>query len=123
MIEGTVTADGEAIVPPVVLGADGREHLVECVIDTCFSGSLTLPQDLIATLGLAWLGRSEGMLADGSLHEFHLYAATILWGDRPRTIETDAANIEPLIGMALLRGHKVEMHVIEGGLVEIEALP
>jgi clan AA aspartic protease len=106
VIEGTVTADGEAIVPLVVLDADGREHSLECVIDTGFSGSLTLPPELIATFGLAWLGRSEGMLADGSLHEFNLYAATILWDDRPRTIETDAADIEPLIGMALLRGYK-----------------
>jgi hypothetical protein len=34
----------------------------------------------------------------------------------------DAAKTEPLLGMALLRGYRLQVDAIEGGLVTIETL-
>jgi predicted aspartyl protease len=62
---------------------------------------LTLPQSLIDSLRLPWLCRQQGMLADGSLHTFDVCSGTIEWEGNERTIEIEAAEIEPLLGMSL----------------------
>lgn len=56
MIHGAVNAALEAVVPLTVQGAAGRAHEIEAVIDTGFSGFLTLPSALVAVLGLAFDG-------------------------------------------------------------------
>jgi hypothetical protein len=41
----------------------------------------------------------------------------------PRRIPVDAADTVPLIGMSLLDGYELSMHVTSGGDVRIIALP
>jgi len=53
MIGGVVTADLEATVEVIVVGAAGQEQPVRTVIDTGFSGFLTLPPTFVASLNLA----------------------------------------------------------------------
>lgn len=122
MISGVVNANREATVPLVVLDANGEEHEIEGVIDTGFSGYLTIPVSLVGLLGLPWLGREDGMLADGSVQVFDVYEARVSWDGQPRTIEADAAEGEPLVGMGLMHGYDVRIEVIEGGRVAIEAI-
>ncbi len=43
---------------------------MEAIIDTGFNGFLTLPPALVAALGLPWLCRQQGQLADGSVNGF-----------------------------------------------------
>ena len=45
-----------------------------------------------------------------------------MWDRQLREIEIDAAETEPLLGMALLRGYRLQVDPIEGGLVTIETL-
>jgi hypothetical protein len=45
-----------------------------------------------------------------------------VWNGQLREIEIDAAETEPLLGMALLRGYRLQVDTIEGGLVSIETL-
>ena len=123
MIVGAVKANGEATIRLLVLGADAQAHEVDAVIDTGFTGYLTLSSSLISRLGLEWRGREEGLLADGSLQLFDVYAATVIWDGRSRIVETDATDTVPLIGMGLMYGHDLRIQVIEGGRVTIEALP
>ena len=52
MITGVVNANHEATVPLVVHDAHGQQQTIEAVIDTGFTGSLTLPSTLIAVLGV-----------------------------------------------------------------------
>jgi clan AA aspartic protease len=120
MISGAVTEWLDAIVGLLVRGDDGQAHQVEAVIDTGFSGDLTLPPSLVESLGLQWLCRQEGVLADGQLHTFDVYAATIVWGDKERTVEVESADIEPLVGMSLLAGNQLFINVRPGGDVKIE---
>jgi clan AA aspartic protease len=123
MITGIVTANHEATIPLVVHGAHGQQEAIDAVLDTGFTGSVTLPPMLITALGLSWRGRQRVMLGDGSLRFFDVYAATILWDGQERTVEIDATDTEPLLGMHLLAGHEVRMQVVDGGTVTIEALP
>ena len=122
MIEGRVNANGEATIYLILHGNAGEEQTVEAIIDTGFTGYLSLPAVLIDRLGLSWAGRAQALLADGSLHVFDMYIGTVMWDGQQRTIEVDEADTEPLAGMGLLRGHSLRVDVVENGIVRIEAL-
>ncbi len=122
MIEGRVNANGEATIYLLFPGIAGEEQTVEAIIDTGFTGYLSLPAVLIDRLDLSWAGRGQALLADGSLHVFDMYIGTVMWDGQQRTIEVDEAETEPLAGMGLLRGHSLRVDVVEDGIVRIEAL-
>ena len=123
MITGVVKATREAIIHLTVRGTNEQTSETEAVIDTGFTGFLTLPPSLILSLGLTWRGQAQAMLGDGSLHQFDVYGATVIWDGQVRVVETDAADTTPLIGMGLLYGYDLHIQTVEGGTVTIEALP
>ncbi|HVC95720.1 MAG TPA: hypothetical protein VND64_18650, partial [Pirellulales bacterium] len=104
MMTGLVNADLEPRLLLTARAASGQPRDLEVVIDTGFNGFLTLPPALIAALGLRWLCRQQGELADGSLLAFDVYVATVDWDGRPRNVEVEAADAQPLLGMALMQG-------------------
>ena len=67
MITGSVNSALEATLRLAAHDPTGQAHEFEAVIDTGFNGFLTLPPALIAALGLPWLCRQDGQLADGSV--------------------------------------------------------
>jgi predicted aspartyl protease len=123
MIMGVVNAQTEATIRLPVQTADGREQEIEVILDTEFNGSLTLPLAMMVGLGLQWRTRGLVTLANGTEEYGDIYAATIMWDDRPRNILVEAADTDPLVGMALLYGHDLHIQVVEGGTVVIEPLP
>jgi clan AA aspartic protease len=122
MITGAVNDNREATIRLVMSGSDGQQQEIEAIIDTGFTGYLTLPPILVQALGLAWLCRQPGILADGSVEVFDVYTATVLWDGQPRTVEVEAADTEPLVGMSLLDRHSLRIDVLTGGVVTITAL-
>jgi len=123
MITGVVNAHREATIRLPLQAADGRDQEIEAILDTGFNGSLTLPPAVIAALGLPWRTRGLVILANGTEDQCDIYAATVLWDGVPRNILVEAAETDPLVGMALLYGHDVHMQVVERGSVIIQALP
>jgi len=123
MIRGSVNANWEGIIPVLVLGARGIRKEIEAIIDTGFTGQLTLPPLIIDSLALSWLGTEEGILADGSVEVFHVYSASVMWDGQTRPVEVDAIDADPLVGMKLLIRHSLQMDVIPGGNVTIAPLP
>jgi clan AA aspartic protease len=122
MITGAVNAHREATIRLAISGSGGQQQEIEAIIDTGFTGYLTLPPILVQALGLAWLCRQPGILADGSVEVFDVYIATVLWDGQPRTVEVEAADTEPLVGMSLLDRHSLRIDVLTGGVVTITAL-
>ena len=122
MITGTVNASHEATIRFAVRGPNGQEQEVEGIIDTGFTGFLTLNTSHLSALELTWLGREQGILADGSVHLFDVYRATLIWDGQPRVVAVTATDFEPLIGMGMLHGHELRIQVVENGAVAIEAL-
>lgn len=122
MITGVVNAFHEAAIRMGVQDVYGQVQEIEAILDTGFNGSLTLPSDLVARLGLSWRTRGSATLANGTEDQFDIYAATVIWDGLPRNILIEAVDTAPLVGMELLRGHDVRMQVIQGGSVIIEAL-
>ena len=122
MITGVVNARHEATVRLSVSYANGQGQEVEAILDTGFSGSLTLPLAVITALDLPWRTRGTVTLANGSEDQFDIYAATIVWDGKPRNILVEAADTDPLVGTALLAGYDVHLQVREGGNVIIRVL-
>ena len=122
MIRGRVNAHREALVYLLLRGEQGEEHPLEAVIDTGYNGFLTLGPDLIVRLGLPFLRSSRAILGDGSIVEFDIHEATVVWNNRLRRIPVDAADVSPLLGMGLLYGHGLNIDVIEDGNVLIRSL-
>ncbi len=121
MIEGFVNTRLEAVVPLSLRGPQGPEREVDAVIDTGYSGSLTLPPSLVAELELPYVLSSRATLADDTEVGFNVYSVTALWDNRPRRIEADAVGSTPLVGMALLDNHDLSIQIREGGRVVIQA--
>ena len=123
MISGTVNARYEVEIKLPIQNSAGQEHEIEAVLDTGFTGSLTLPPSVIAILHLPWHSRSSAILANGNVEHCDIYSATIIWDGKPRSILVQAIDNIPLLGMALLMGYDVRIRVIVGGNVQIEAIP
>ena len=106
-----------------VRGSRRPAQEIEAVIDTGYTGLLTLPPAVIAALGLPWQCYRRGILADGSACLFNVYEATVTWHRRALRILVDEANAAPLVGMGLLSGCEMRMQVRPGGKITIRPLP
>lgn len=122
MITGIVNSYHEAAIKVSIHAADTQEQQIEFILDTGFSGSLTLPQSIITALGLPFRSRGSAILADGSETEFDIYAATVVWDGEPRRVLIEAADTDPLVGMGLLYGFNINIQAIDGGSVRIERI-
>ena len=120
MIEGVVNSAYEAVIPLSLRGPAGQAQEVEAVIDTGFTGFVTLPPSLVAELGLVFMGTSEATLADGSEVSFDAYDVTVVWEGQPRDVLIDEADTTPLVGMLLLDRHNLNIDVESGGRVLIQ---
>ena len=121
MIEGIVNASHEAVVALRIQGPTGRSEDIEAVVDTGYSGFLTLPVALVERLGLEFTHIGHAFLANGDEASFDVYDAAVLWDGQPRRIRADAIGGAPLMGMLLLDGHDLHVEIVEGGRVVIEA--
>jgi clan AA aspartic protease len=123
MIRGVVNARLEAVASLRIRGPAGTELDVDAVVDSGFSAALTLPKTTIAALGLARQSAGGAALADGSFHQFDVYAGDVEWNGNWRAILVWAVGGEALIGMQLLAGHELRIEVVPGGAVEITRMP
>ena len=121
MIEGAVNVAYEAVIPLRIQGPDGSARDIEAVVDTGYSGFLTLPATLVAELGLPFAYVGWAFLANDDEVSFDVHDVTVLWDGEPRYIKADATGSAPLVGMQLLDGHDLNVQVKRGGSVVIQA--
>jgi clan AA aspartic protease len=121
MIRGRVSHGREAVVDLAVTGPSGTVT-VPATIDTGFTASLALPDDLISTLRLVHTSKLKVILADGTTREIDIYSADIFWAGAVRTVLVSALGSDALIGMTLLAGHRLVIDVEPDGLVELTPL-
>ncbi len=123
MITGQVVAGREAVIALTLQGTQGQLITLDVVVDTGFTGFLTLPLPEIAQLGFPYQGLIDARLGNGKPAEFDMFAGTVLWEGQVRTGIVLAADGMPLVGMTLLRGFRLCLDIIDGGPVTIEPLP
>ncbi|MCA2935985.1 MAG: clan AA aspartic protease [Microcystis sp. M015S1] len=123
MMMGSVNSRREAIIQFIVLGENHQRQAIKAVIDTGYTGFLTLPSAIISKLGLTWYMQEEGILGDGSLFMFNVFEATVIWDGQIKSIEINESETDPLVGMGLLEGYELNIQGFAGGLVTIKPLP
>lgn len=123
MISGSVNANQEAIIRLSLQDIAGQEHKIDAVVDTGFTGFLTLPSYRITKLEFPWIGRAQAILGDGNEYIFDVYVATVIWDGQPLRVAIAAADTTPLVGMKMLHGFELIIQAIEGGSVTIKPLP
>ncbi len=112
---GSISRDLDAVLSIIVSGISGAEETVQAVIDTGFNGYLTLPANAITTLALPFHSMALATLADGSQIAIRKYEATVKWHDQDRDVLVLEAEGGPLLGMALLRGSRITLDVLDDG--------
>lgn len=122
MMQGFVNQSCEAMIRIAVGHANAPKQMVEALIDTGFTGFLSLPPSTIQSLGLPWIFRDFGTLGDGSEVIFEMYRGTVTWDGQTQVIDVAESEATLLVGMSLLYGFKVQIEAIEGGIVTIEKL-
>ncbi len=122
MMSGYVNPRCECILPVVVGNDQGKRQLMNAVIDTGFSGFLTLPTEMISALDLPWSGSDVVTLGDGSETLFDFYTVKVIWDRQYLEIDVAESETESLLGMALLHGYRIQIDAIDGGSIKIEVL-
>src|SRR5580698_235478 len=84
MITGKVTSQNEIQIRLPLHNAAGHEQEVEVILDTGFTGSSTLQHALITSLQLRWDLQCDAILANGSVEQFDMYVATVIWDGNPK---------------------------------------
>jgi clan AA aspartic protease len=122
MIHGIVSRNREATISLVVVNESRQTKLITAVIDTGYTGFLSLPNEIITELDLSWTGIDRGTLGDGSEVTFEVYAAKVIWDGEYRDIPINEAETDPLVGISLLYGYDLHIQTVEGGNVTIKRL-
>lgn len=119
---GAVTAGLEAALKLSLRGPSGTVIEVDAIIDSGYTGSLTLPDAVATALGLTRRTGGRAVLADGSALLFDSYSVEVWWHRSWRKVAAPAFGTEILVGMRLLEGSEVRIAVVAGGAVEIVPL-
>ena len=110
------------IVVPV-LDTSGDAVPLEMVIDTGFTGFMTLRPRITHALRLERAEERRMMLADGQVISTPTYLATVIWHGNPTRILVLEIDSRPVIGMSLLWNSDVAIAARENGRVTISKAP
>jgi clan AA aspartic protease len=116
---GHVNSRLEPLLPLTLQGENGLAHDLIAVVDTGFTGELSVAEDVLIALGLTDISNGTFVMADGTVTLARIYSATIDWSGQPRRIRINAVSGEPLVGAKLLEGHRLCIDMVADGLVEI----
>lgn len=122
MMRGVVSPSCEAMIRFVIGNKNGQLQTIDAVIDTGYTGFLSVPSEIIIPLNLPWTGIDRVTLGDGSETTFEVYAGRIIWDGEYRDIPVNESETEPLVGMSLLYGYDLRIQTVIGGTVTIEEL-
>ena len=110
------------VVPVSIIDNEGVVRRFRAGLDTGFNDFLSLPHSAIRQLGLRPAGFQVVTLANGESDRRPVYNAVIIWNEERISLPVLGLGAEPLVGMALLRGSRATIDVVEGGAVVIEPL-
>ncbi len=120
MIAGHIDEDWQAILPLIVQHRDPNEPAatIHFLIDTGFTGYLSLTRTWVHKLGLRVIDIQRGMTADGRVGYFETVDVWIIWHNELRVIRAQVLD-EPLIGTRLLRSHQASLQWVAGAQFEL----
>lgn len=119
MIRGTVNHRNEAVVPLRLRGPSGIEIDIDVVIDTAFTGLMTLPSAIISALNLTFRTYMATILGDGTTLQLNVYDVELEWDGVWISARASEIGKSALIGTELLAGHDLFIEFVSGGVVDI----
>lgn len=122
-MQGVVNPALEATVAIRIFGPGGQAQEVVAVIDTGYSGALSLPDRIIQALALHPLADRTVRLADQSTRLLRTFEADVLWVGHRRALRVLELEGDPLIGTTLLKNSNLLIEFVDGGGVSITARP
>ena len=93
---------------------------VVAIIDTGFTEWLTLPSDMIKQLGLRRAGRTRLIFGNSTDEMVNVYEARVRWCETWMNIRVHQVSDIPMIGMQLLRGHRIEFDALRDAEIDVE---
>ena len=108
---------------PVIFSLIGKPDIaIEFVVDTGFSGDLTLPASIVEELGLEFIESTTANLATDDEVELPVYGANVIWDGSIREVRVFALGKRPLLGTDLLNGRELVALFEENGFVSVTTL-
>jgi clan AA aspartic protease len=106
-----------ALLPITFRFSDKADIGIEFVVDTGYTGFLSLPAAGVAALELPFEYDLPANLADDSEVLVAVHSAIIVWNGVEQTVRVLALGKRPLLGTALLDGNELVVQFAEYGLV------
>ena len=122
ILRGSVNSSVEARVRLRLRGPSGVSDDVDALVDTGYSGALSLPMLLAKQLGLIQGRGGVIFLADGSSSTYVSFDVELEWLGKFRPVVASAIGDDVVIGMVLLSGHALMIEATVGGAVTIVPL-
>ena len=120
-MDGVMNAMREPVVP-LGLSSGTSVRFVDAVIDTAFTGWLTLPPDIVADMDLRSAGVHYGTLADGRRVALDSYYVMVMLDGDARRVIAQAAPPPALAGMELFDGFLICVENTVGGAVTVQPI-
>ena len=105
-----------------VKGRSGHAVSTTALIDTGFNGYISLPSDLVGSLGLSSSGVHVVELANSAEENVDLFFGEVTLGELVATVPILGIGSEATIGTGLLRSHSLRIDFVgdgEVGLIRI----
>ncbi len=109
----------QAVLPVTFEIGQGQMLQIDCVVDTGFTGALTLPAEAVTRLQLPFVALVQASLADHSEISLPVHLANIHWNGKAREVFVLAIGRRPLVGTSLLSQCRFGAEFWEGGAVII----
>ena len=123
MMEGTVSSSLQPLLPLKIYAPTDMGLEVIALIDTGFSGCLTLPIEEIKAMELAFDRRETYTVGDNEDVLFELYTgAKVRWHKSEKDVVVMAVDGEAVLGMELMRDSRLMVEAKIGGRVQISTL-
>ena len=122
MIVGTVNDKLEPRIPLLVESSGGNQRQVDALVDTGFTGMLSLPQETVDQLQLMPDANGAALLADEQWHECSAFWGFVVWHGQSLFKRIHSLGAEVFVGTEFLSGTAMAAEFRPGGKVTLEKL-
>ena len=119
MITGRVE-NRQALIPITYRLPGQPDFVLEHVVDTGFTGELTLPASVVAAMGLPFEITDDIKLADDSMQRVPVHLATIVWEGQEFIARVYATGRRPLFGTFLMNRKELVIQFDNNGLMTLD---
>ena len=122
MTSGRVLATRKPLVPVVILDNQNNPHTIQFILDTGFTGQLSLPNRFTNRLGFSIADWIDARPATGAFMRIPYAEATVVWQGTQRQAQVLQLDSEPLLGMDFLWNHRITIDAVPNGPVTINPI-